>query len=150
MNITIPMVDFLDMVIGSRDYSVVSAPIAELVKSADPKEVYSHVEAVENELYKIYRIKDWRESFERQRRLKDLADKRRQRLNAHREAVDSFIDCVAKLSGSDREQSAQLARVTLAAPNGRVLAESMITMASKTIDIEALFDSESTKLTLNI
>lgn len=69
---------FIEGTISYKEYTTVEHHIGLQVKEADINEEFFHVEIINNDLCKIYRIQDWRENVSRIEAIKIQSEQDRQ------------------------------------------------------------------------
>jgi len=79
---------FIDLAISYKEFSVISIEHGKQIEELDPFEEHFHCEFINNDLCKIYRIKDWRENTARLEAIKRQSEIERAERFRREEIID--------------------------------------------------------------
>lgn len=114
-NITLPLNQFLDILLRHHDNMNVEEDLGMLIKHLDKDEQFTHVElpSAENKLFviRVWRIKDWNVAYEKFLIDKKRSEEHRIKWNERRELIKEFAFALEllmpELSIEEREERAR-------------------------------------------
>lgn len=106
MNITIPLKEYLDLLIRHNEYAVADCGVVRLIQQIDPQETLCHIEPIEGkDLSRVYHIKDWRESAAHREKLKAKMTVEREKFDARKEKEQSALNRLIAKFGDSKGRS---------------------------------------------
>lgn len=104
--------NFMELVVGTRDYRTFDAsylPLLNKLKELDTAEYVLHIERISNDEYQLWNAVDWRTSYTRHLKQKELARERLAEYDRRDRNIAKLTAAIKEMTGLEQEQCYSMA-----------------------------------------